>query len=72
MSRKSIIQTSLGKVWVTHFDNGDCSLWWPKGSRVNDEVVAVIDGRAAWKPDYGSWIVPAVHAEPLIADIGDL
>lgn len=72
MATKSIIQTSQGRVWVTHFDNGDVSLWWPAGARVNDAVVEILDGRAAWKPKFKNWIVPAVHAEALIADIGDL
>ena len=30
----SVIDTSLGKVWVTHFDNGDAALWWPDRARV--------------------------------------
>jgi hypothetical protein len=72
VTTKSVIDTSLGKVWVTHFDNGDAALWWPDRARVGPAVVEIIDGRAAWKPKYSNWIVPAVHAETLIAEIGDL
>jgi hypothetical protein len=72
VTTKSTIETTLGKVWVTHFDNGDAALWWPDRARVGPAVVDIIDGRAAWKPKYGNWIVPAVHAETLIAEIGDL
>lgn len=61
MTTKSVIDTSLGT-----------ALWWPDRARVGPAVVEIIDGRAAWKPKYSNWIVPAVHAETLIAEIGDL
>ena len=72
MTTKSIIETSLGRVWVTHFDSGDAAIWWPASARVGEPVVELIDGRAKWNPDFKNWLIPRVHAEPLLADIGDL
>lgn len=72
MPTRSIVETSLGKVWVTHFDNGDAALWWPDRARVGPPVVELIDGRAAWKPKFKNWIVPATYAEDIIAGISDL
>jgi len=69
---KETIETSLGKVWITRFDNGDVSIWTPPGSRQANAVAEIIDGRAAWKPKYRAWFVPPIHAEPLLADIEDL
>ena len=72
MTRKSIIVTTLGRVWVTHFDTGDVSIWWPERARVGEAVVQLIDGRGKWNPSYRNWTISRVHAEPLLADIGDL
>lgn len=69
---KETIEISLGKVWITRFDNGDVSIWTPPGSAQANAVAEIIDGRAAWKPKYRAWFAPLIHAEPLLADIEDL
>jgi len=69
---KETIDTSLGKVWITRFDNGDVSIWTPPGSAQGNAIAEIIDGRAAWKPKYRAWFVPPIHAERLLADIEDL
>ena len=72
MPEKRIIQTSQGKVWITHFDNGDVSIWTPPRSQQSDLVSDLIQGRAAWKPKCKAWIVPEVHAEQLLAELEEL
>lgn len=69
---KTIVETSLGKVWVSHFDNGDISVWTPKGSQQSEAVAEIIDGRAAWKPKFGAWFVPEVHVDAMLGDLEDI
>lgn len=69
MANKETIETSEGRVWITHFDNGDASIWTPPGSKQADFVADIVQGRAAWKPKYRSWIAPAVHAEQLLEEL---
>ena len=72
MARKDTIETTEGRVWLPFFDSGDVSLWTPPGSRQADVVADLVSGRAAWKPQYRNWIVPAVHAEEVIAELKEL
>lgn len=72
MPAKETINTSYGKVWITHFDNGDVSIWTPPRSRQSDIVAETVNGRAAWKPKYKAWIAPAVHAQQIIEELQDL
>lgn len=72
MPDKHIIETSQGKVWITHFDNGDVSIWTPPRSQQSDIVSDLIQGRAAWKPKFKAWFVPGVHAEQLLAELEEL
>ena len=72
MPTKEPIDTSHGKVWLTHFDNGDVSIWTPPRSRQADLVADTVNGRAAWKPKYKAWIAPAVHAQQIIEELQDV
>ncbi|GGD81769.1 hypothetical protein GCM10010990_34640 [Croceicoccus mobilis] len=69
MSDKSQIETSLGPVWITRFENGDISVWSPPRSEQADLVADILKGRAAWKPKYRAWFVPPVHVETVLAEL---
>ena len=72
MSGKKIIETTIGKIWATHYDDGDVALWTPPGSQQSDAVADIVRGRAAWKPKFRSWFVPEVHAEQVLAELETL
>jgi len=69
MSDKSQIETSLGTIWITRFENGDISIWTPPRSEQADLVADIVKGKAAWKPKYRAWFVPPVHVDDIITEL---
>ncbi len=69
---KHIIDTSLGKVWITEFDSGDIAVWFPDRARVGASVADLMKGRGAWKPDRKNWIVPLRYSGAVQKEISAL
>lgn len=72
MNEKWTIDTSEGRIWLTRYDNEDISIWSPPRSPQADLVAELVKGRAAWKPKFRAWFIPAVTADAIIAELEGL
>jgi len=62
---RETIETSLGQIWLKHYDNGDMRVWWPQKARAGELAMTVLEGKARWDPKTHGWYVNAKRKDEI-------
>lgn len=68
-----VIETSLGPIWVRHFDDtGTLRIWWPHRSDVGDAATEILRGRARWYSKKRCWYVAKTNVDFVFEQLKNL